>query len=74
MLFDEIENKNPVDVLENTHLHWAAKMGHLKICEYIVSKAVDKNLAITHSTAMGPKLCICSVELRYSGTELHFKI
>ena len=46
LIFENVEDKNPVDYQKNTLLHFAARKGHLEICKYIVSKVEDKNLVI----------------------------
>ena len=46
LIFDNIEDKNPLDDVKNTILHYAAQKGHLEICKYIVSRVEDKNLAL----------------------------
>ena len=50
LIFENVEDKNPLCDHKYTPLHWAAMNGYLEICKYIVSKVENKNLAINSKT------------------------
>ena len=64
---DTIENKNPQDYYGETPFHYAAKYGHLGICEYIIDKIDEKNphdykgLTPLHNAAERGHLPVCQL-------------
>ena len=46
LIFENVEDKNPITFQGDTALHLAAFNGDLEICKYIISKVEDKNQAL----------------------------
>ena len=66
---DSINDKNPQDYYGETPFHYAAKYGHLGICEYVIDKIDWKNptdykgLTPLHNAAERGHLSVCQLIL-----------
>ena len=43
LIFENIEEKNPSDIIGITPLHLAARYGYLDICRFLIEMAENKN-------------------------------
>jgi ankyrin repeat protein len=53
LIFNNVDDKNPIDDSKNTPFHFAAENGHISICQLIMATHEDKNPAGGAGTGFG---------------------